>query len=90
MSVSAYFGHITAVESDSVYGRHWSRFDATGIDGAVVAAEVEGYINTLSEMGELSDIDCTGQCPCTAPVAGCDDCGRWGIACHPHREAYRP
>jgi hypothetical protein len=89
-NAAAYMGHVTAVECDSDYGRYWSRFDATGADAREVAAQCAAYIDRLAAADELSDVDCGGNCPCTAPVAGCPDCERWDMACWPHREAYRP
>jgi hypothetical protein len=87
----AYVGHITTVEREfDTGGRYWLRFDATGADALQVAAEAAAYIQRIAEFGELSDIDCTCECPCCRPVAGCDECARWDLACWPHREAYRP
>lgn len=58
---AGYVGHVTMVESDDYYGRHWSTFPATP-EGAREAAE---YIVRLESAGELSDIDCATTCPCT-------------------------
>jgi hypothetical protein len=87
-NAAAYIGHATAVQADTDYGTYWSTFDATGDDALAVATAAAAFIDRLAAAGELSDVDCWSSCPCTAPLAGCPDCERWGMACWPHREAY--
>lgn len=84
-AIHAYDGHITAVESDDDMGRHWTRFDATDPDtGPAVARRCAEYIDRLEAAGELSDIDCTTDCPCVPvtdtgnpanPTVGTCHCG---------------
>ena len=89
-TISAYLGHITGIEVESdLGGRFWFTFDATGPRGAEMAAQVEAFIAEAAADGELSDIDCTGNCPCTLPVAGCPYCDEeWMRACGAHRATY--
>lgn len=61
-------GHIIAVELDLDGFRLWTTFDCTTPEGD---AEATLYIEHAAEEGELSDIDCTTQCPCK-PVQKCE------------------
>jgi hypothetical protein len=48
--------HISAVELESDYGRHWSHMADTLVDGFITEMTALGY--------DLSDIDHSGKCWC--------------------------
>jgi hypothetical protein len=79
---TGYEGHIVAIECDDDMGRHWRTFDCTSpVTGKAVAAAALRYTMELSDAGELSDIDCTTDCPCVAPSDDCEQCESVGAQC---------
>jgi hypothetical protein len=79
---TAYIGHIVAVEADDDMGRYWRTFDATDpVTGPAVSAEASAYIARIADAGELSDVDCSGSCPCAQPSPDCAECVTLGVQC---------
>lgn len=80
---TAYIGHIVAVEADTDMGRYWRTFDATDpATGPAVSAQAGKYIAGLADDGELSDVDCSGACPCAQPSPDCPECVALDAQCH--------